>query len=77
MSRNMNPPIPGHGLLHEGHAHRNINDETDDYFPAGHPDSHSGGCYCGAKPPDWPNTSINATKRWHREHKAALREAAS
>jgi hypothetical protein len=61
--RKMNPPIPGHELLFEGH--------TNYVWSSG---THLGGCRCGALPPEFPNLSVNAMKRWHREHKAALRE---
>lgn len=68
-----NPPIPGHGLLSEGHCHLAIDPETDDYFPEGHPQRWTGGCVCGAKPDGWPHGSVGSVRRWHREHKAALR----
>ena len=68
---NPNPPIKGHTLLAEGHSYQLINPITDDYF-----DEVQGGCWCGAKPDGWPNVSINAVKRWHRQHKAALRDEA-
>jgi hypothetical protein len=59
-----NPPIRGHKLLHEGHRVRTIDPLTEMYA------GWSYGCECGAEP-DY--TSINATKRWHRAHKAAMR----
>ena len=60
-----NPPIQGHALLAEGGVTRTY-DELDHVVL-------DGGCECGAQPPDWPDTSKNGTKRWHREHKAKLR----
>lgn len=62
-----NPPIPGHELLYEGHSYRTYG--SDEMYNG----DHDGGCRCGAKPDGWPNLSIGAVKRWHREHKAALR----
>lgn len=65
--KHSNPPIRGHKLLAEGRSFReydHFGELIDDY---------AGGCECGAIPLDWPNVSINETKRWHREHKAALR----
>lgn len=62
-----NPPIKGHELLGEGHIWRGIDPVTDEWGP------QWGGCRCGAKPPDWPNVSVGAMKRWHRQHKAELR----
>lgn len=64
-----NPPIKGHKLLHEGHSVRLVDPVTDMYA------GWSFGCECGAKPD--PTLSINERKRWHRRHKAELREAAS
>lgn len=67
-----NPPIKGHKLLHEGHSVRLIDPYTDDYA------GWSYGCECGARPPlvdgRW-DPGLNATKRWHREHKARIRDA--
>lgn len=57
-----NPPIRGHELKAEGHVWRTWVD-----------DLMGGGCRCGAKPPEFPNVSIGAMKRWHREHKAEVR----
>jgi hypothetical protein len=69
---NPNPPIPGHELLHEGHAVRRMARDGM-YVPLAQPDAFSGGCRCGAKPPGWPNLSTKAVKAWHRAHKAELR----
>lgn len=68
---NPNPPIRGHELLWEGHARQAVDWDTEMYIPG----KFLGGCRCGAQPPGWPDVSIGATKRWHREHKAQLRAA--
>jgi len=62
-----NPPIKGHTLIGEGHV-------TPVWGEAWHsPHSHSGGCSCGAKPPEFPNVSTVKMKAWHRLHKEELR----
>lgn len=61
MARQVNPPITGHELIHEG---RNW------IMPNGRP---AGGCRCGAQPEGCGYLGVNAVKRWHREHKAELR----
>jgi hypothetical protein len=70
-----NPPIPGHHLVNEGHVFRL---HHVDQFPstslfAAEEPQYSGGCQCGARPPDFPNVSTNAMKAWHRTHKEELR----
>jgi hypothetical protein len=66
MARNMNPPIPGHELLFEGHRHLEVKHEE-------YTGRYLGGCRCGAQPEGWPVVSIYETKKWHRAHKAELR----
>lgn len=68
-----NPPIAGHELLNEGHTHIAHWSET---RPESlwSPPKTIGGCACGAQPEDLATISINGMKRWHREHKAAIRE---
>lgn len=61
MSKQSNPPIKGHELLHEG--------RTQLYGARG----TSCGCRCGERPDGWETLSVNDMKRWHREHKAELR----
>lgn len=59
-----NPPIKGHHLIAEGHVQkRYLADDSAEQY---------GGCQCGARPDGWPNVSIGATKRWHRDHKNAV-----
>jgi hypothetical protein len=36
-------------------------------------EGHTGGCQCGAKPPDFPNVSARKVKDWHRQHKEEIR----
>jgi hypothetical protein len=74
---NSNPPIKGHELLFDGDRLLTINPLTDDYYPEGDALRWRGGCRCGAKPPQWPNLSIYAMRRWHRHHKAVLRRGDS
>ena len=66
-----NPPIKGHELLQEGHVFPLHGNGTglDGWKIVG----HSGGCRCGAKPPEFPNVSTVQMKKWHREHKEELR----
>jgi hypothetical protein len=66
-----NPPIKGHALLYEGHAFRHFDPVTEDYDG-----TWNEGCECGERPTPRLN-SIGAMKRWHRQHKAELREAQS
>lgn len=59
--------LPGHGLVAEGRV----------WIP-GQPVRGGAGravCGCGVESPELPNTS--ARKRWHREHKDAIRAGAS
>ena len=69
-----NPPIKGHELLHEGQL-----------WSDGEGGAR-GGCKCGAMPPGarsyrvafysshfLQTPSVAAIKRWHREHKEAVR----
>lgn len=65
-----NPPIRGHHLLHEGATYR----RWDHTVPSPTGEIWVGGCECGARPEGFPdNISVNAMKRWHRQHKAELR----
>ena len=68
MSRKTNPPIRGHELIAEGHARRAYN-AAEDYDLT----RWVGGCRCGAQPEGFGEISVNAVKRWHRQHKAELR----
>lgn len=63
----MNPPIPGHALIGEGLT-------WPQYDHEGEVVGIAGGCRCGEKPEGFPNLSIYAMKRWHRQHKAELRQ---
>jgi len=68
-----NPPIPGHHLLHEGHI---LPIHSELHFPrltGEEIEGHTGGCQCGAKPPDFPNVSARKVKDWHRQHKEEIR----
>ena len=67
MSRQTNPPIKGHELIAEGHrtaAYDRLENRV-----------WAWGCRCGARPD--PYYGVNATKRWHRAHKAEIRGEAS
>lgn len=64
--RTMNLPIPGHELIAEGHTRTWVGRDGATRY--------SGGCRCGEKPEGFPDASIYATKRWHRQHKAELRQ---
>jgi hypothetical protein len=68
-----NPPIPGHHLLNEGHIHRIFQDDRFPQVGSVEKPQHSGGCQCGARPPEFPNVSVNKMKEWHRQHKEELR----
>lgn len=65
-----NPPIKGHRLHGEGHIWLTW---TDRYGGELFDEPRQvGGCECGAKPVGYPNVSVVAMKRWHRQHKAVL-----
>ena len=67
-----NTEVKGHGLMYEGAPH----DENGDR--AGYRGVSGVGrafCKCRAKSPILP--SANQRQQWHREHKAAIRNAAS
>lgn len=67
-----NAPIPGHHLLHEGGVFKKHLPWNGSLYQDNEP-VLTGGCECGAKPPSFPDVSMNAMKRWHRQHKAELR----
>jgi hypothetical protein len=62
-----NPPIKGHTLIGEGHVFPIWGEPWDS------PRTHSGGCSCGAVPPEFPNVSTVKMRAWHRQHKEELR----
>lgn len=69
-----NPPIKGHALRFDGKGQVEYEHTAAGMAFTG---NVVGGCECGAQPPGWPNVSARETQRWHREHKAHLREAGS
>jgi len=66
-----NAPIPGHHLLHEGAIYKSRDPDVGPWSTD--EERYVGGCACGAKPTDFPDISIRAMKRWHRQHRAELR----
>ena len=66
--RKFNLPIKGHTLIYEGHMHGDTQGPWDSPRVTA-----VGGCSCGYQPLDWQTMSVNKVKRWHREHKEAIR----